>query len=100
MAQITNPKRLLDKVCVVTGSSSGLGRAIALAYAREGGHLVCIDLQQNARAEVDSEQDISTDELIRQNGGRAIFARADVSKTGDVENAMSLAVSEYGRIDV
>lgn len=93
-------QRLLDKVCIVTGSSSGLGRAIALAYAREGGILVCVDLQQHARAEVNAEQAISTDELIREDGGRATFVKADVSKADNVEAAVNMAVATYGRIDV
>lgn len=100
MSQPPGSQRLKDKVCIVTGSSSGLGRAISLAYAREGGLLVCTDLRQNARADIESESKISTDELIRQGGGRALFVQADVSKPDEVESMVKAAVAEYGRVDV
>lgn len=100
MAQATSSQRLLDKVCIVTGSSSGIGRAIALAYAGEGARLVCTDLRKNSRNDVESECSINTDTLIRDGGGRAIFFEADVSKADEVESMVKAAVAEYGRIDV
>lgn len=93
-------QRLQGKVCVVTGSSSGLGRAISLGYSREGAHLVCVDLQPKARLDVGTEQEVNTDDLIRQKNGRAIFVKADMSKAEDVEAMVQKAVAEYGRIDV
>lgn len=92
--------RLLDKVCIVTGSSSGVGRAIALAYAKEGALLVCADLRPDARAQIVSERAVNTDELIRQGGGRAVFVKTDVSKAEEVEAMVNTAVSEYGKLDV
>ncbi|CAG9982493.1 unnamed protein product [Clonostachys byssicola] len=92
--------RLRGKVCIVTGSSSGIGRAISLAYAREGGLLVCSDLQPEARVDVSAEREANTDSLIVQNGGRAIFVRADVSNAVDMEALVQKAVEEYGRLDV
>ena len=100
MSLPTSSQRLLGKVCIVTGSSSGLGRAISLAYAREGGILVCTDLQRHARADIESERAISTDELIKQKGGRALFFKADMTKAEEVEAMVNTAVAEYGRIDV
>lgn len=100
MAALNTSNRLQGRVCIVTGSSSGLGRAIALGYAREGGLLVCADLKPQARADVAAEQDANTDELIRNIGGRAIFVQTDVSKAEDVDNLVQQAVVEYGRIDV
>ncbi len=100
MSAPTSLQRLKDKVCIVTGSSSGLGRAISLAYAREGGLLVCTDLRPGARQDVASECAVNTDELIRQDGGRAIFVQADVSKADEMEAMVKAAVEEYGRIDV
>ncbi|KAF4949297.1 hypothetical protein FSARC_13504 [Fusarium sarcochroum] len=100
MTTSTFGPRLAGKVCIVTGSSSGLGRSIALGYSREGAVLVCADLQQNARADVNGEESISTDELIRSNGGKAIFVQTDVSKASAVEALVSKAVAEFGRIDV
>ncbi|KAM5385545.1 hypothetical protein ACJZ2D_000744 [Fusarium nematophilum] len=92
--------RLANKVCIVTGSSSGLGRSIALGYAREGGIIVCADLQPHARAKVNGEESISTDDLIRSKGGRAIFVQTDVSKASAVEALVARTVQEFGRIDV
>ena len=92
--------RLDGKVCIITGSSSGIGRAIAVAYAQQGGHIVCADLKPQARADVVAEQAIDTDELIRQNGGQAVFCKTDVSKAEDVEKMIRHAAVVYGRIDV
>ncbi|KXJ85707.1 gluconate 5-dehydrogenase [Microdochium bolleyi] len=93
-------QRLLNKVAIITGSSSGLGRSIALAYAREGAHVVCADLRPNARPHVAAETEVATDETIRQSGARAIFVKTDVSSATDVEGLVKRAVEEYGRIDI
>ena len=92
--------RLQDKVSVITGSSSGVGRAIALAYCKEGAHIVCVDLRPGARDIIQSETNDNTDDLIRQQGGKAIFVQADVTKASDWEKVVAKAVEEYGRIDV
>lgn len=92
--------RLQGKVCVITGSSSGLGRAISLGYAQQGALLVCADLRPTARQEVPSEATVPTDELVRQKGGNAIFIRTDVSKAEDWQALVEQAVETYGRIDV
>lgn len=93
-------RRLEHKVCIVTGSSAGLGRAIALAYAREGGFIVCADLKPEARKEVEDELGVNTHVLIEQEGGRATFFRTDVSKAEAMEALVGHAVSTFGRIDV
>lgn len=92
--------RLTSKVCIITGSSSGLGRAIALNYADEGAHIVCADLQPTARAEVESEGLGNTDDLIRQKGGRAIFVKTDMTNPIQVQNLIDKCVEEFGRLDV
>ncbi|KAI0004349.1 NAD(P)-binding protein [Xylariaceae sp. FL0662B] len=92
--------RLHNKIAVVTGSSSGLGRAIALAYAREGATVVCADLNEEARAEVAAEGSINTDEAIRQSGGRAIFVKTDVSLSQDFEALVQKTAQEFGRLDI
>ncbi|KAF5502302.1 2,5-dichloro-2,5-cyclohexadiene-1,4-diol dehydrogenase LinX [Colletotrichum aenigma] len=93
---------LTSKVCIVTGSSSSLSRAIllTLAYAAEGVHIVCADLQPTARTEVESESLANTDDLIRHNGGRAVFIKTDMTKPEQVQNLVSKCVSEFGRLDV
>ncbi|KAJ5089114.1 Short-chain dehydrogenase [Penicillium argentinense] len=89
--------RLLNKVSIVTGSSSGLGRAIALRFAREGAKVVCSDLRQSSRLEI--EQEI-THELIKKDGGQAIFVKADVGVAREIELLVKAAVDEYGRLDI
>lgn len=93
-------QRLKDKVAVVTGSSSGLGRAIALAYSHEGAAVVCADLQPEARLQLSAKDNLAIDEVIRQGGGRAVFVRTDVSSAHDFQNLVKEAVTEFGRIDM
>lgn len=92
--------RLLNKVSIVTGSSSGLGRAISLHYARQGAKVVCADLRPSARLEVNDEGSIDTHELITKEGGQALFVKTDVSVASEMEALVQTAVREYGRIDV
>ncbi|KAI0509371.1 NAD(P)-binding protein [Xylaria bambusicola] len=92
--------RLSEKVAIVTGSSSGLGRAIALAYSREGAAVVCADLNREARAQIAEEANIYTDDAIKADGGRAIFVKTDVSIAQDVENLVGEAVKAFGRVDI
>ncbi|KAI1429210.1 NAD(P)-binding protein [Xylaria sp. FL1777] len=92
--------RLSQKVAIVTGSSSGVGRAIALAYAREGAAVVCADLNREARAEIPEEANLCTDDAIRQGGGQAIFVKTDVSVARDFETLVDTAVKEFGRLDI
>lgn len=100
MSETTSSQRLLNKVCIVTGSSSGLGRAISLAYAQEGAIVVCVDLRPGARPEKPSEQEIETDILIRQQGGQSMFIKADVSNAAEIEAMVNATTAHYGRIDV
>ncbi|KAH7027222.1 uncharacterized protein B0I36DRAFT_432545 [Microdochium trichocladiopsis] len=98
---MTTTQRLLSKVAIITGSSSGLGRSIALAYSREGAHVVCADLRPDARVQVAAEAGAAnTDELIRQTGGRAIFVKTDVSSAAEIEQLVQAAVKEFGRVDI
>lgn len=102
MTAVTAP-RLLNKVAIVTGASSGLGRAIALAYAQHGSRLVvCADLRPTSRPGVVGEE-IPTHDLIlsRYGPGRAVFQKADVSDSRDVEECVKKAVDfGKGRLDM
>jgi NAD(P)-dependent dehydrogenase (short-subunit alcohol dehydrogenase family) len=83
---------LKDKVTLVTGASQGLGRALALAFAREGARVVV-----NAR----SEESIRTvAEEVEGAGAEVLAVAADVSKVSDVERLVGEAVGRFGRIDV
>lgn len=93
-------KRLLDKVAIITGSSSGLGRAIATLYSEEGAKIVCADLSPAARALIANEATIDTHKLIQEAGGEAIFVQTDVSKSIEMEALVARAVEEFGRVDM
>jgi NAD(P)-dependent dehydrogenase (short-subunit alcohol dehydrogenase family) len=93
-------QRLQHKTSVITGSSSGLGRAIALRYSREGSNVVCADLTPTARSGVPKEAEIETHELIKKEAGRAIFVKCDVGDAGQMEALIEAAVKEFGRIDM
>lgn len=92
--------RLQDKVCIITGASSGIGRAIALAYAKEGGIIVSADLQPEPRGVGEGESTEPTHEMVKASGGKAIFVKTDVGKSAEVEAVVKAAVKEYGRLDV
>ena len=87
--------RLEGKVAAVTGSSSGNGRGIALALAREGAAVVCSDIRKSALKE-GYEEDIQTDtdDVIRQEGGRAEYVDCDTTKASDVQ---ALVVDQAAR---
>ncbi len=103
MASPSSPTgRLAGKVAIVTGSSSGLGRAIALAYVREGAKVVCADITPHARHEIEHEATATTLELIQNEGGAntCISVKTDVSKAKEMEELVKQAVSHFGRLDM
>jgi NAD(P)-dependent dehydrogenase (short-subunit alcohol dehydrogenase family) len=83
--------RMKDKVVLVTGGSSGIGRASAKALSREGARVVVADLNETGGRE--------TVEIIREPGGEGLFVKADVSKAGDVERLVKETVAAYGKLD-
>ena len=85
------PGQLDGKVALVTGGASGIGRATALACAREGARLVIADLHEDGGQQ--------TVHLITEKGGDAIFVQADVSSVAAVEAMIRTAVDTYGRLD-
>jgi NAD(P)-dependent dehydrogenase (short-subunit alcohol dehydrogenase family) len=83
---------LKGKVGIVTGGGTGIGKATALAMARAGAAVV-IGNRDTAKGE-----EVVT--LIRQNGGRAVFQKTDVSKHADVKTLIERTVAEFGRLDL
>jgi 3-oxoacyl-[acyl-carrier protein] reductase len=83
--------RLKGKSAIVTGSATGIGKATAMLFAKEGARVVVSDVDETARQVV---------EAIKGDGGEAIFVRADVSRADDVERTVQTAVRAYGRLDV
>lgn len=87
--------RLEDKVALVTGAASGIGRAIALRFAGEGAAVVVADLREDPR-----EGGRPTHELIQDNGGRSRFTKIDVSSVESIENAVQETVKQFGSLDI
>jgi|TARA_B110000438_G_C15774656_1_gene633507 NAD(P)-dependent dehydrogenase (short-subunit alcohol dehydrogenase family) len=87
-------KRLQDKVAVITGAGSGIGKETALLFLEHGAHVVLADMNKTTLEE--------TFEIIKQKNfeKNAAICLADVSKEKDVENLINLAVSEFGTLDV
>ena len=79
------------KVALVTGAGSGIGRATALVFAREGAKVVVSDIVVEGGEE--------TVQQIKAAGGEAIFVKADVSQAADVEALITQTVERYGRLD-
>jgi len=93
--------RLENQIAIVTGSSSGNGRAIALALSSAGATVVCADLNKNARKEgYEEDIEIDTDDVIRRRNGKAVYVQADVRSASDIENLVTHTVSEFGRLDI
>jgi NAD(P)-dependent dehydrogenase (short-subunit alcohol dehydrogenase family) len=84
--------RLDNKVAIVTGASSGMGRATAIRFAGEGAAVIVADLNEDGGE--------STVRQCKENAGRAIFHKADVTSETDVEAMVARAISEFGRLDV
>jgi glucose 1-dehydrogenase len=87
--------RLRGKTIVVTGGSSGIGRAMTLAFAREGAHVVIADVRHDPR-----EGGRPTTELVGERGGACEFVEADVSRWEDIDLVVETAVRSTGRLDV
>jgi NAD(P)-dependent dehydrogenase (short-subunit alcohol dehydrogenase family) len=83
---------LKDRVAVVTGAGSGIGRAIAQAMAARGAQVAAVDIDEDTARE--------TTAAIARTGGRAIAAQADTSRAADLDRAVAAAVKELGPLDV
>jgi NAD(P)-dependent dehydrogenase (short-subunit alcohol dehydrogenase family) len=84
--------RLQDKVAVITGGSSGIGRETALLFASEGASVVVAD--------VDDTRGEQTVQDVKMAGGQAVYVHADVSKAADCENMVAIAEKTYGKLNI
>lgn len=84
--------RLQNKVALITGAATGIGRAIAIAFAKEGAVVGLYDINEKMGK--------STLEEVGGVGGETLFLKGDVSNTQDVRNAVEKVVDQYNRIDI
>jgi NAD(P)-dependent dehydrogenase (short-subunit alcohol dehydrogenase family) len=89
---VASRQRFVNKVVMITGATSGIGRAAAVAFAREGARVTFCGRRELLGHEVEQE--------IRVNGGTARYFRADVRVEGDVRGFVDFTVTQFGRLDV
>ncbi|HEY5953639.1 MAG TPA: SDR family NAD(P)-dependent oxidoreductase, partial [Terrimicrobiaceae bacterium] len=85
-------KTFEEKVVLVTGGTSGIGRATAIAFAVEGAHVVVA-----GRREVEGAESVA---LIEKAGGKGLFVKADVSREEEIEALVARTVAHCGRLDI
>ena len=84
--------RLKDKVAFITGAGSGVGRATALIFAKEGAKIIAADVDPNAGNE--------TVDIVKHQGGDAVFVLCDVAVESDVKKAIETGVSAFGKLNI
>ena len=89
---INDKRSFAGKVAFVTGAANGIGRAAALAFAREGASVVVADISEQGNLE--------TARMVEGLGGQALAVRCDVTRAEDVKAALDKAVEAFGRLDV
>ncbi|MEX0803427.1 MAG: SDR family NAD(P)-dependent oxidoreductase, partial [Candidatus Binatia bacterium] len=80
--------RLQGRVAVITGANSGIGRATARLFGREGAKVVCCDIQETITPRID--------EVIKQEGGQAVFTNIDVTQQEDCDRLLTDALDAFG----
>ena len=85
-------KRLENKVCIITGGTSGIGRACTEAFVREGAKVVFVGRREARGREIESQ--------LRANGADVLYVKGDLQKIEDCENVVKACVEKYGTVDV
>src|SRR5690348_4003083 len=89
---MNNNNSFAGKVVLVTGGTSGIGKATAIAFARAGAKVVLTGRREKEGTEVVRQ--------IEELGGQAAFVRADVAKDGDVQAMVKFTVDKFGKLDI
>ena len=84
--------RLQNKIAIITGAGSGIGRGIALSFIKEGAKVVVADWSDEGGKE--------TVKQIEKAGGKAVFVKTDVSKAVDIEQMAKTCLDKFGRVDI
>ena len=84
--------RLEGKVAIITGANSGIGRAAARLFAREGAKVVCVDVTEVITPRIDA--------LIEGEGGEAAFFQGDVTSSESCQGMVTLALERFGGLDI
>ncbi len=85
--------RLKGKVALITGGDSGIGRATAVAFAREGADVAIVYLEEDKDAK-------DTESLVKEKGGQCLLLKGDVSKKSECQKAVSDTVEKFGKLDI
>ena len=87
------PKKLQDKVAIITGGDSGIGKAVAVHFAREGADVVIVYRSEKEDAE-------ETKSLVEEKGRRALLIQSDISKEANCQEIVQKTIAEFGKIDI
>src|SRR5690348_15319417 len=84
--------RLANKVAIITGAASGMGKVAAELFAQEGASIIVADIM--------SKEGEETVRNIREAGGKAIFVKTNVANEDEVKHMVSIAIDTFGRVDI
>src|SRR6266850_7555598 len=94
--------KLRDRVAIVTGASSGVGRGIAIEFAKEGAKVVVADIQEEPKRGKYFELDLRTPTIaaIQNLGAEGLFVQTDVSREAEIRRLVDQTLERFGRLDI